>query len=94
MILTVYHAAMWGLKVKYENKNEFISPKVTYEIIFPNNEGSTFKNPTNPHCNEFINKDIQNWIFKNKLNEYEKGKPPKFRAELSGNKIVIGERIR
>ncbi len=85
---------MWGLKIKYENQNEFVSPEITYEIIFPNNESSTLKNPTNPNCNEFINTDIQNWIFKNNLNEYKKGKPPKFKAELLGKKILIGDRIR
>lgn len=81
----------FGFKIYYQDGDNQLSTDVSYKFY----QGNEFiAEKTLNKCNEFLKIDIKNWIVKNKLSNFKKGKPPKFHAKVLGNKIFIGEQIR
>lgn len=80
----------FGFKIHYQIDEPHLSNDVLYEI-FHRNEFIAKKNPN--LCNKFLKKEIQEWIFKNNLDKFEKRNPPSFTVKLIENKIILGEKI-
>jgi hypothetical protein len=88
--------AGYGLKVDIEDRDRWFDPK--WQFIWLHLEGEQGEFQVNvgkksfwtDACHELIHKNIGEWLIKNDLAPWSKGKPPKLELEhIKGNHLIL-----